>query len=86
MTLVRSAEKELLGLPDDRFDAITKHLEILKRDPRPSGAAKLTGRTEYKLRIGDLRIIYEIHDDSHEVVVIIIDDRKQVYRKLKQRR
>jgi mRNA interferase RelE/StbE len=86
VTLVRSAEKELLALPDDRFDSVTEHLELLKGNPRPPGSAKLSGRHEYKFRVGDIRIIYEVHDNEREVVIVMIDDRKQVYRRLKKRK
>ena len=85
VVLVRSAEKEMLKLREPSFTAVATALHALSDNPRPGGSAKLTSRTEFKLRIGDLRIIYEIDDKAHEVLVLIIDDRKQVYRKLKRR-
>jgi mRNA interferase RelE/StbE len=53
----------------------------LEQDPRTFGAEKLTGLDAYKLRVGNYRIIYEIHDSTKEVRAIMVDDRKQVYQK-----
>jgi mRNA interferase RelE/StbE len=65
--LVRSARKELLDLPDELFNTVSEHLKLLSQNPRPFGSEKLTARTEYKFRAGDIRIIYEINDTDHTV-------------------
>jgi len=61
-----------------------RHLQALVDDPRPLGAEKLQGRAEYKLRVGNLRIVYGIDDAGEEATVYMIDDRKQVYRRLRR--
>jgi mRNA interferase RelE/StbE len=83
--LTNSAKKELSNLPDKEHDKIIEHLQSLESNPRPFGAEKLKGRKEYKLRVGNYRIIYGIDDTNKEVVIYLIDDRKQVYRRLKRR-
>ena len=41
---------------------------------------KLQGRDGYRLRVGDWRAIYEIHDDELVVLVLRVGPRGQVYR------
>ena len=41
---------------------------------------RLSGREDYKLRVGDYRIIYRIH--GHEVIILKIGHRKDVYPKV----
>ncbi len=41
---------------------------------------KLQGREGYRLRVGDWRVIYEIHDDRLIVLVLDIGPRGGIYR------
>ena len=41
---------------------------------------RLKGREDYKLRIGDYRIIADIKEDSKRIQITIIGHRKNVYR------
>lgn len=86
IALTRSAAKELSALPSKTHDKIVAHLRQLEDDPRIFGSEKLTGIDAYKLRVGNYRIIYEINDKSEEVRVVMVDDRKQVYQRLKRRK
>ena len=78
----RSAAKELenIGGKKDRQRIAEKILE-LANEPRPVGVEKLTDKEQYRLRQGNYRILYEIHDDVLLVVVIRIADRKNAYRR-----
>jgi len=50
-------------------------------DPRPHGVEKMSGeRNAYRIRVGDYRIIYEIHDAVLIVVVVRVGHRRAVYR------
>ena len=69
VVLSRSAAKELARLPDKTHDNVIRRLRKLESDPRERGTAKLSGIDAYKLRIGDLRIVFEIDDRSREVRV-----------------
>ncbi len=86
IALTRSASKELDRLSDKLHKNIVDHLRQLENDPRVFGAEKLAGIDAYKLRVGNLRIIYEINDAEAEVRVIMVDDRKQVYQRLRRKR
>ncbi|MGA2401072.1 MAG: type II toxin-antitoxin system RelE/ParE family toxin [Syntrophobacteraceae bacterium] len=52
----------------------------LADDPRPAGVRKLTGREAWRIRVGDYRIVYEIHDDALVLLVVAIGHRRDVYR------
>ena len=41
---------------------------------------KLSGEAKYRLRQGDLRILYEIVDDELIVTVVKVGNRRDVYR------
>ncbi|HKY60266.1 MAG TPA: type II toxin-antitoxin system RelE/ParE family toxin, partial [Gemmatimonadota bacterium] len=50
-------------------------------DPRPGGSVKLAGRDDQRrLRQGDYRIVYAIHDGDRTVTIHKIGHRKDVYR------
>ena len=42
---------------------------------------RLTGRTDYKLRIGDYRAIADIDDSSKTIQITLIDHRSKIYNK-----
>jgi mRNA interferase RelE/StbE len=49
-------------------------VDRLEENPRPGQATQLVGDSRtWRVRAGDWRILYEIHDD--EVVVLILDVR-----------
>ena len=76
----RSAAKELAELPkQDRLRVIAR-IEHLAHDPRPGGSEKLSGQERYRVRQGDYRILYEIHDHVLVVVVVRFGHRREVYR------
>jgi mRNA interferase RelE/StbE len=62
---------------------IGKRIDKLAEDPRPQGVDKLSGEENiYRVRSGDYRIIYQIHDKILYVLVLKVGHRKEVYRKL----
>jgi mRNA interferase RelE/StbE len=52
-------------------------------DPRPAGCKKLSGHESlYRIRIGDLRVVYQVEDD--QVLVLIVAHRREVHRDLER--
>jgi mRNA interferase RelE/StbE len=43
---------------------------------------RLSGRTDYKLRIGDYRVIADLNDKKQRIEITLIDHRKNIYKKL----
>ncbi len=81
LEIKRSAAKELADLPDKDRTRLIARIQSLADDPRPSGAEKLSGQERYRLRQGDYRILYEIHDHVLLIIVVKIGHRREVYRK-----
>lgn len=45
-----------------------------------AGVKKMTGCEAYRLRVGEWRIVYAIHNDILTVVIIKAGNRKEIYR------
>jgi mRNA interferase RelE/StbE len=43
---------------------------------------RLTGRGEFKFRVGDYRIIADIDENTKKISILFIDHRKNIYKKL----
>ena len=74
-------EKELKRLPKHVLKAVRRTIDALADDPRPSGAKRLSIREEWKIRVGDYRILYLIEDEQLIVVVVKVGHRRDVYRR-----
>ncbi|MGL5929541.1 MAG: type II toxin-antitoxin system RelE family toxin, partial [Dermatophilaceae bacterium] len=55
-------------------------ISLLGEDPRPPASRPLRGRDGFRVRVGDYRVIYTIHDDVLLVVVVTLGHRRDVYR------
>lgn len=77
-----SAARQLRKLDPAARRRIQAAVELLATDPRPPGAKKLVGGDgEWRVRTGDYRIVYEIHDQVLLVLVIAIGHRRDIYRR-----
>jgi len=55
-------------------------LETLQSNPTPPKSLKLRGREGYRIRIGDLRIIYLIQRGKLIVLILDVGHRREIYR------
>ena len=76
----KSVKKELDRLPDDVAQMILARLSALETNPRPADVKKLKGRDAWRIRVGDYRVIYEIHDRDSQIIGITVGHRREVYR------
>ena len=77
----RSAEKDLKRLSAGIRARVAIALRALAENPRPSGSRRLAGtKHDWRVRVGDYRIIYEIADVIRVVRVQRIRHRREVYR------
>jgi len=75
------AARQFRKLPRSVAQRLKPAIIGLGNDPRPEGALKLSGtRDAWRVRVGDYRIIYEIHVKVLVVLVIDLGHRKDVYR------
>lgn len=80
VTIKQSAEKEMDRLPKSVFNRICDALLSLEEEPRPKGCKKLRGTDEYRLRVGEFRILYLINDAKEIVEIVSVGHRRDVYR------
>ena len=62
-------------------DRIRSVIDGLAMDPRPTGVVKLAGRDDYRIRVGDYRVVYAVDDDERMVLVARVAHRREVYRR-----
>ena len=75
-----SARKELERLPGKLIERIFPKLEGLASEPRPAGCKKLKGgQREWRIRVGDYRVVYTVDDEKLLVSVMRIRHRSEVY-------
>ncbi|QMW03765.1 type II toxin-antitoxin system RelE family toxin [Spirosoma foliorum] len=79
IVLTKTVQKQLDKLPDQVAEMLLDAIENLADDPRPDGCKKLKGRSGYRIRKGDYRIIYDILDDVLTVEVVAVGHRRQIY-------
>lgn len=73
------AEKHFSKLPQKLQQKIAVSLKKLETDPFQAGldVKKLAGtQRSYRLRIGELRVIYQLDTNTHEISVEDIDFRR----------
>ncbi len=81
VTVKKSAQKTLFGLPAPIVQNITRIIDALIENPKPKGSKKLTGSDNaYRIRSGDYRIIYTVFNAELIIEVIKIGHRKDIYR------
>jgi mRNA interferase RelE/StbE len=62
-------------------DRVTAAIDALAHDPRPPGAMKLAGRDDFRIRVGDYRVVYAVDDRARIVLVARIAHRREAYRR-----
>ena len=79
--LERGAEKDLSRLSSEIHERVIAAIQALRNNPRPPGCRKLTGRkNDWRIRVGDYRVLYEIADEIRVVRVNRVRHRREVYR------
>jgi mRNA interferase RelE/StbE len=79
--LERAAEKDLSRLTSKIHDRIVTAIQALADNPRPPDCRKLAGsKNDWRIRVGDYRVIYEITDQIRVVRVNRVRHRREVYR------
>jgi mRNA interferase RelE/StbE len=76
-----SARTELLALDRPVQTRILRSLTKLVEAPRNAANVKaMQGGDLYRLRVGDWRVIYTLHDDVATVLVVRVAHRREAYR------
>lgn len=65
---------------NDVKERVVEKIQNLASEPRPAEVVKLKGSdNEYRIRVGDYRVRYEVDDDSQLVQILQCKHRKDVY-------
>ncbi len=77
----KNFDKRLSGLPVNWQKSIINKIREIAVNPYAANKniKKLQGRDGYRLRVGDWRIIYELHDSKLVMLVLEIDSRGGIY-------
>ena len=76
-----AAIRQLRKLEPSARRRVQAAIDLLADDQRPPGAKRLAGgQGEWRVRTGDYRIVYEIHDQVMCVLVVALGHRREIYR------
>jgi len=82
--LAPAAQRQLRRLPPGSAAALRGPILALGIDPRPPGATKVAASDFWRIRAGDLRVIYAVDDDERLVVVLRVARRSEsTYRRVR---
>ena len=80
--LTPAAQKDLRRLDAPARQRILGKMVALENQPRPPGTKRLQGEDpQYRVRVGDYRVIYEIYDRELLVLVIRVAHLSFAYRR-----
>jgi mRNA interferase RelE/StbE len=75
-----AALRQLKKLDTKNQGRLKPKINGLSENPRPHGYIKLKGfENRYRIRVGDYRVIYEIHEDVLLVLIMRVGPRRDIY-------
>ena len=80
LEFARSVRRDLRKIDRSEVPRILEEIQKLAEDPRPSDCKKLNNEELYRIRIGNYRVIYEVHETRLVVHIVKVGHRKDVYR------
>ena len=81
ISIERDALQALSKLDKPIRRRVQTAIDGLADDPRPHGVRALVGQPGLlRMRVGDYRIVYEVHDNQLLVLVIDLGHRREIYR------
>ncbi len=79
--LTKRVERQLSKLVPEVQVRLQLAIDTLEENPRPDGVKKLKGKdNQYRIRVGDYRIVYTIEDQKLLVVIVQLGARSDVYK------
>jgi mRNA interferase RelE/StbE len=77
----KAARKALKAMPRNTSRLVMEKIEALAADPMApnNNVKKLTNHPGYRLRVGDWRVVYTIHEQALLIAVVRIAPRGEVY-------
>lgn len=79
--LERGAERDLKKLSAEDYQHVIPYIKALAENPRPPGCRKIvSSKRDWRIRVGNYRVIYEIDEKAKIVRVIRVKRRPRAYR------
>lgn len=79
--LYKAAERALKRLSQQEFSRVIAAIKVLGINPRPAGCRKLVdSQGDWRIRVGDYRVLYEIDDGTQVVRVLLVRHRREAYK------
>jgi mRNA interferase RelE/StbE len=75
------AEKELTKLSTLDQRRVFAAIELLRSNPFPPKSSRLKNRDGLRIRVGKIRIIYEVSGNQLLILVLDIGYRREIYRR-----
>ncbi|MBA3912946.1 MAG: type II toxin-antitoxin system RelE/ParE family toxin [Acidobacteriales bacterium] len=76
-----NALRDFEKLPRAAQRRIAAKLEGLREQPFPPGCKKLEGmRDTWRIRAGDYRVVYQVHQGVLLILVVAVGHRREIYR------
>ena len=76
-----AASRDLRGLSSQVKERIETAIDQLAERPRPPKAKELVGYdNEWRLRVGDYRVLYVTDDSVQRVTIVRVAHRREAYR------
>ncbi len=83
VVLAPAAERELDRLPADVVARLGRPIAELAITTRPTGAAKIVGSSLWRVRVGPVRIVYQVREAERVVLIVRVALRGEgTYRRL----
>ena len=81
--LAPAAQRQLRRLPPGAAASLRGPILALAFEPRPPGSVKLADSYLWRVRVGDLRVIYAVEADERLVIVLRVARRSEsTYRRV----
>ena len=81
-----AALKQLTALQQRDRTALAARIDALAENPRPPDCKKLKGESDlYRIRHGDIRVIYQVKDRILIVLVLAVGGRGGIYERLRRK-
>lgn len=77
----KSVKKDLSKIDKKYFEKIKNEIELWAVFPNIANIRKLSAHplADYRLRIGDYRVLFDVHRDEQVIFVLKIGHRKEIY-------
>jgi addiction module toxin, RelE/StbE family len=80
IVFARTAERELARLSSDAQLRVGRAIRSLEDDPISASTKRLKGRREFRLKVGDYRVLYRLEHENRVLTIVAIGHRRDVYR------